>query len=285
MTDIRHIAQEDLVLYAMHALAPEESSPVAAHLATCAQCRQEAAEAQEDMALLALSVEQQPLPAGAEERFLARIAASVQAASIPATVTLPDASSTEPRSTATASVLPFAARETQPKRSIWPVLIPWAAAAALTAVCISLGVENVRLNDAMISESALFSTLSSKAAHAQQIVDALNSPQAQRVTLTSATHPPEPTGHAIYLADRGSLLFQADHLKPLEPGKTYELWVIPASGKAPIPAGTFRPNAAGYASVVLPTLPAGVAAKAFGVTIENGQGALTPTMPIVLAGG
>jgi anti-sigma-K factor RskA len=128
-------------------------------------------------------------------------------------------------------------------------------------------------------------TLSAKAAHAQQLADVLNAPSAQRVTLTLAKHPADPTGHAIYLPDRGALLFEANNLQPLNPGKTYELWVIPANGTAPVPAGVFKPNASGYASVVLPQLPPGIAAKAFGVTIENDPGASTPTMPIVLAGG
>ena len=57
------------------------------------------------------------------------------------------------------------------------------------------------------------------------------------------------------------------------------------SGKAPVPAGTFQPDQTGYASVVLPTLPPGIAAKAFGVTIENAGGATSPTLPIILAGG
>jgi anti-sigma-K factor RskA len=269
MMDTQHIAQEDLVLYAMHALSPEEAIFIAAHLETCSLCQEEVEEARGDMALLALSVDQQPLPAGAEDRFFSRIAASSAPAQAPAKA---------------ADVIDF---ETAAKtrRSIWPVFIPWAAAAALGAVCISLGIENRNLSDTMNAETALLTSLSTKASHAQQIVDALNSPQAQRVTLTSTKRAVEPTGHAIYLPDHGSLLFQADNLKPLDPGKTYELWVIPADGKAPVPAGTFRPDANGYASVVLPELPLGVAAKAFGVTIENAPGSTTPTMPIILAGG
>ena len=145
--------------------------------------------------------------------------------------------------------------------------------------------ENKNLSETVNAESGLLTTLSAKAAHAQQIVDVLNSPSAQRVTLTLTKHPAEPSGHAVYLPDRGSLLFEANNLKPLDPGKTYELWVIPADGKAPLPAGTFKPDGAGYASVVLPTLPPGVGAKAFGVTIEKDGGATTPTMPIILAGG
>jgi anti-sigma-K factor RskA len=76
---------------------------------------------------------------------------------------------------------------------------------------------------------------------------------------------------------------QASNLDPLPSNKTYELWVIPMKG-APMPAGMFRPDAAGNASVVMPDMPKGIEAKAFGVTVENAGGSITPTMPIVLAG-
>ena len=80
------------------------------------------------------------------------------------------------------------------------------------------------------------------------------------------------------------MILEANNLDALPADKTYELWVIPANGKAPIPAGLFRPDAAGNASVVLPELPKGVPAKAFGVTVEKASGSDTPTAPILLAG-
>ncbi len=62
MTDARHISQEDLALHAMQALSPEESAAVRSHLAQCAQCRDELASLSGDLALVALSADQQPLP-------------------------------------------------------------------------------------------------------------------------------------------------------------------------------------------------------------------------------
>jgi len=112
----------------------------------------------------------------------------------------------------------------------------------------------------------------------------LTARSAQRVLLTAAKTKPEPSARAVYVASSGSLILQANNLDPLPTDKTYELWVIPADGKAPIPAGLFRPDAAGSASVILPALPTGVAAKAFGVTVERAEGSATPTAPIVLAG-
>ena len=54
----------------------EESASIRAHLQTCAQCRTELAQVCGDLALLGLAVEQQPLPEGARDRFLQRIASS-----------------------------------------------------------------------------------------------------------------------------------------------------------------------------------------------------------------
>jgi anti-sigma-K factor RskA len=116
------------------------------------------------------------------------------------------------------------------------------------------------------------------------VLDVLTAKDSKRVLLTSAKTRPEPAGRAIYLAETGGLVFQANDLEQLADNKTYELWVIPANGQAPIPAGLFRPDASGSASVLLPTLPKGVPAKAFGVTIEKAEGSATPTAPIILAG-
>jgi anti-sigma-K factor RskA len=77
-------------------------------------------------------------------------------------------------------------------------------------------------------------------------------------------------------------MLMASNLGPVPPNKTYELWLIPAHG-APMPAGTFKPNARGEATMEH-QLPPGTEAKAFGVTIENEGGSATPTLPIVLSG-
>ena len=147
-----------------------------------------------------------------------------------------------------------------------------------------LGSKNQKLDDLLNSDKGQIAQLSAQAAHAQEVLDALTSPAAKQVVLTEGKGAPPPTGHTSYLADKGALVFVGNNLKPIPANKTYELWIIPADGKAPIPAGLFRPDGKGSASVVLPKLPEGVPAKAFGVTVENAEGANSPTMPIVLSG-
>ena len=52
-----HADPEDLVLYAMQFLNREQTSAVAAHVAACAECREELARVQGDLATTALTTE------------------------------------------------------------------------------------------------------------------------------------------------------------------------------------------------------------------------------------
>jgi anti-sigma-K factor RskA len=263
MTGNEHNTQEELASYAMQSLPIEETASIRAHLQTCATCRAELAQVSGDLALLGLAVEQQPLPPGARERFLKRIASGVESTAKPA------------------EVIPMPVKSSLRGPSFW---IGWGTAAAMTIVAVSLGVQNRALNDELHDESSLVTNLAAQASRAQQVLEVLTAPGAQRVTLTEGKAPAQPTARATYLPERGGLILLATNLKPLPTGKAYELWVIPASGKAPVPAGLFHPDSAGTATLVLPPLPAGIAAKAFGVTIEKASGAASPTLPIVLSG-
>lgn len=274
MTDRNHIPQEDLSLYAMQTLSQEESAAIRTHLATCALCRDELAELSGDLAMVALSVEQHPLPDGARQRFLDRVAASSADANQKAAAV---------QSGPWMRELPREQQREQPSRS--PIAwLPWAAVAALVITVFSLSVKVNSLHQQLRDQSSLMEQLVTKTSHAQQVLEVLTAPSAQRVTLTASKTPVAPTGRAIYLADRGGLIFQANNLEPLPGNKAYELWVVPANGPAPIPAGLFRPDATGTASVVLPPLPKGVPAKAFAITIENAEGSAAPTSPIILSG-
>lgn len=274
------VSHEDLALYAMGSLPAEEMAAVAATLHRNPQARQELARIQDDLALLALSVDQQPAPAGSFERLQARMRE-------PGRTVAKDFATPAARSTPMEMIetLPEVTPVSSPRRSKWALITPWTIAACLAIACSILGYKVSSMNDALDGESALVSNLAAKASHAQQVLEVLNAPDAQRVTLTATKTPPAPTAHIVYLAERGALVMEASHMSPAPPGKACELWVMPADGTAPLPAGTFWPNSEGYASLVLPKLPSGVAAKGFGITIEKSSGSKTPTMPILLSGG
>jgi len=260
-----HISQEDLELHAMQALSPEQSAAIRAHLEECVLCRAGLDEVTSNLALVAMSVEQHPVPDGAREKFIESI--SLRAAS--------------QEQKARGTVVSMPARRPAFRLVYW---IPWALVAALVIVAVTLAVKIGTLNEELQRRSDLVASVAAENSHAQEALAVLTAPSAQRVLLTASKTRPQPTGRAVYLAERGGLIFQANNLSPVPQGKTYELWVIPANGAAPIPAGLFQPDAAGSASVVLPPLPKGVPAKAFGVTIERAEGSATPTAPIILSG-
>ena len=283
MTPELHPELDDLILYCMGTLDAEggtaTSDRVRKHVAECADCRAQVAFLSTDMSLMAMAVPQIAPPAGAKDRLFK--AADVKLSQ--STQTIAAANSLPARASApsTTNVLPMQPRRHSPGL-IWG---GWVAAAACLLYAVQLRDANQGMRQQLRTETSELIQSGTSAARAKEVLDVLSSPQAQRVTLVSAHAKPEPTGHAVYLKDRGALVFNASNMAPLPPNKTYELWVIPANGTAPIPAGTFQPDTRGMASVLLPKLPQGVAAKAFGVTMENAGGSTTPTMPILLAGG
>ena len=123
----------------------------------------------------------------------------------------------------------------------------------------------------------------SQAAASQQVLAALADPNALHVTLTVPKQKKRPSGRGTYLASTGTLVFTGSDLGALPAGKVYELWLMPADGSSPIPAGTFSPDATGNATLISSHFQK-VSAKGFAITVENAGGSLKPTLPILLAG-
>jgi hypothetical protein len=285
MTPDLHPDTDDLILFSLGTPsgAPESKEDVAViarvreHLQQCPECSSEAAELHADFAVFAMSVPQIPPPAAAKERLM-------QAAGSSSTTGTGKSASIKPFPGRGRSGPPGVAavrtRRTNPAL-IWG---GWVAAVACLFYAVHIRDVNQNMEHRLTIETAQLNQTNAAAERAQEVVEVLTSPESQRVALISAHTLPEPSGDAVYLKNRGGLVFTASHLVALPPNKTYELWVIPANGSAPIPAGTFLPDAQGMASVLLPNLPKGVSAKAFGVTMENAGGSTTPTLPILLAG-
>jgi len=265
MNDAQHISPDDLALHALQALSPQESAAVREHVSGCGVCRAELASLHGDLAMVALGVEQQPLPAGARERFAQRLESDARAGAV-------EGKRSEPMSIE---------RTSKPRLATWA---GWLAAAAALIVAAALGFEVNSLRARLQESDNKIAAFQASESQAKQVAEVLTAPSAQKVVLTASKTPPAPTGRVVYLASRGGLILQANNLASIPAGKTYELWVIPADGSAPIPAGLFKPDAAGNGSLVLPSIPQGVKAKAFGVTLEDAAGSKTPTAPILLAG-
>jgi anti-sigma-K factor RskA len=253
MTDHEQFA-DDLALYALDALTGEDRAKLEQHLATCPACKLELEQLRGDGALLALSTMGPKPPLRSRQRLLNAVA----------------------EETARTSASPT------PRRSWWGFL-GWAATAAVLVFAASLWKENAALRQSLASSTSRAAQTTRQLEDLRRIAAPIIDPEAQRVTLVALKTAPQPQGKAFYLRNRGSLLFVANNMPTLPPQKAYELWLIPSKG-APIPAGVFKPDAQGSATVVNPPLPTGAEAKAFAITVENESGSATPTMPILMMG-
>ncbi len=269
---------EDLALYALQALEGPERLALEQHLAGCAACRLELERLRGDGALLALSVAGPKPPLRARQRLLdavAREAKTVTVAPTPSAFASGRALAQKPRKDG-------APRYSEPRRSWWGVL-GWAATLAVIVFAASLWKENAALKRDVVSLRGLVGERTLELEAAQRFVNTITNTEGQHFTLVAGKNPPQPQGKAFYLKNRRSLVFLATNMPALPAEKAYELWLIPVRG-APIPAGVFKPDAHGNATVTNPPLPAGAEAKAFAITVENEAGASTPTMPIVMMG-
>ncbi len=287
MNIANHVPEDDLALFALALMPPEEAAFTAAHLKECALCRSEVARLQGDLASLAMTLDMQAPPAGARDRLLAAVAKEQKFVA---------PSSTERASGFTESELldPGGLYAKPVSRGMGPFgWAGWALAAGLAAVTGWQFYQGEDLHRQIATQTAALAqahhveNTGGDAARAREVLQTLTDPTAMQVALHLPLTPgatPKPEAHAAYIPERGNLVFIASHLKPIGPNKTYELWLLPASGTAPVAAGLFRPDENGNASVLLPTLPKNIAAKGFGVTVENEGGSKGPTPPIVLAG-
>jgi Anti-sigma-K factor rskA len=300
MNTTNHISPDDLYLFALQLLPDADMKDAATHLKDCAQCRGLLAEIQGDLAAYALTAELHTPPAQARARLLRQVSEEKKVIPVIAPVAVPVAAPEEqpehdepllhPRNSRVSQI--DAREEREPRRWFAPTMA-WAgwSIAAVMAVVAGMQVDQRKLveQDLAVSQSQLTQS-AAQIEHAKQVADTLRDASAMQVALhvpVNAGSVPklDPEGHATYEPSTGALVFVADHLDPLQPQKTYQLWLLPATtGEAPIPAGVFKPDVNGNATVVMPPLSKGVAARGFGVTVENEGGSKTPTLPIVLSG-
>lgn len=243
---------EDLALYALGSLSGDELAVLEKHLQECASCGRELEQLRGDMGLLALATTGSAPPQRSRRRLL-------------------DAVSREPR----------ALRERQPRR--WWRPVPWVIAGFFLLCSALLWHEKSSLQRQLAALKDDSAVQSAELTRARDVVATLTATDAMRVTLVAGKTPPQPQGKAIYVRDRSRLIFLASNMPQLPAEKAYELWLIPTQGP-PIPAGVFKPDARGSATVINPPLPGGVAAKAFAITVEPETGSATPTMPIAMVG-
>jgi anti-sigma-K factor RskA len=270
MREAFHIPEEDLIQYALGTLKDSQLSQFTAHISLCNECRSQLANFQVDLASFATIQPLEELPAGARDRFLSRLVTDSE----------PESKFVKMRENNQFFV---AARSFQQwLESPVPFRIFSAALAAALIFVAYDDLGHIHATRQMQAEMARFER---QAAELADLKEFLRGNNAQQVSLHEGPQVNKvPEGHALYAASSGKLIFTASNLPQPPAGKAYELWVLPISGAAPVPAGVFKPDLQGSAAVVFPQLPANVQAAGFGVTIEDEAGATRPTLPIVLSG-
>src|SRR6185295_13154136 len=98
-----------------------------------------------------------------------------------------------------------------------------------------------------------------------QIVGVLSAADLVRVELKGQPGAPQATGRALVSPARG-LVFNAQNLPALAPGRVYQLWVI--VGGAPVGAGVLAMGTGGTGTLSMPMPPSLGAMSAVAVTVE-----------------
>jgi hypothetical protein len=284
MSTTTHIAPDDLYLFALQLLPEKDMLAASLHLKDCPTCRGYIGDIQGDLVTYAMTAPLQAPPSQARERLLGQVAKEKKFIPV-------DRAEREiepvlyPRNTRM-----FQMEAPEERRSKTPTVMAWVGWAVAAGVAVAAGLQYQQtelLKRSVTTEMAQMreklSESSAESARAQAVMQTLTDAGALQVALHLTAGKVDPEGHVAYVRDKGSLVFIANHLDPLQQNKTYELWLISSEGKA-LPAGLFKPDARGNATVVMPELPKGVEAKAFGVTVEDDGGSKTPTKPILLIG-
>jgi anti-sigma-K factor RskA len=249
---------DDLALYALEELSGSDRQELEQHLETCAACRREVQFLRGDLSLLGLSSAGPRPPARSKERLVGAVAAEPRGVSAPS---------------------PLQVR----RRGLNWALVPALLALGLLVWAGTLWQQNNALQHNLASLAVLYKSTSAQLQQTEERLHLLSAPDVMQVSLSPQTAPHAPHATAIYSPSQKRLMLMASGLAPAPPGKAYELWLIPMEG-APMPAGMFKPDEKGNAMMMDHTMPEGVLAKAFAVTIEDEAGSDKPTSPVLIVG-
>jgi anti-sigma-K factor RskA len=247
MTDLTHDEIESLLgAYALDAVDDDERALIEAHLEGCPRCRAEVSEHRETAALLAYSGTDAP------SDLWEGIASQLDT---PAPVVALHSSPV------TSLRRPTASR---------PLVMPLAAAAA--AVLLVLGLFGWRVMD-QGREIDRLAALVQGGDLADLATAALNDPTAKRIALTNDS------GERLALVavtSSGDGYLVPSGLAPLDKGQAYQLWVL--GGDAPVSAGVLG------RSPRVSAFPVSGPANGFAISIEDDDGAASPTSAPIAAG-
>ncbi len=160
---------------------------------------------------------------------------------------------------------------------------PWLAAAAVlsvfAAVYFSARERDVARDLARLREDARLQTI--ELTRLNEAFAILNGPETTEASFGEGQ--PKPPKGKVFVNPSQGVLLVASNLPPAQPGKRYEMWVIPKAGK-PVPAGLFQSETDGTALHVRRGPVDLETTGAVAVTLEDEAGAPQPTsQPLIVA--
>ena len=263
---VHHDYKEMLPARALSALDASDNRALNEHLLVCSECRRELENWESVSSSLALNAP--PMEPSAELRD--RIMTGVRAERKSETAEAP-----APR------VVPLAATKrnvTSPSWSygliaagiIFSFLVGWIA--ILSRENRAARNELVRLNEQVKTTQQLL-------AQERQIVALLTAPGSRFMELTATSSSPGARGMLAYNSN-GQAMLLTNGLPSAPAGKGYQLWFI--VGNQPSPGRVFNTDQSG-SGTLRDDLPRGLDEKTvFAITMENAEGAKSPTGPILL---
>lgn len=244
----------ELGALALGALDESEAQEVLAHVAECAECREEL-------------------------EVLREITSSMPVE--PSLGAMPPDRSTVIR----ASLVERASAESvqRPASNLWKGLSVAAtiAVAVLGAAWYREYQDNVAMESRVATATATADSLARAVREKEEQLAAMTGPGVSVVELSSSAAQ-APAARMFWDRTTNRWTMYAHRLPALQPGRAYELWLVTADTK--IPAGTFKPGADGSATftAVYELRPEDL--KAIAVTEEPEAGVPAPTGPIILLG-
>jgi anti-sigma-K factor RskA len=267
--------RSSLPALALGALDPAERAEVVAHVATCDECT--AALAVEERVVQGIGLAELPVtpPAALKAKVMAKIGEAGSPFLGRNEAGSPFQSSHRERTPGFSfGVLPLAASLIIAAAAVFYAYSTRTELSALRASSAAGAQEAARLRQELV-------TLRRDWINLTRAMDVLKAPDMLRADLSGQAQAPGAIGRAFW-SEKAGLLFAADRLPALPPGRVYQLWTI--TGKAATSAGIFTPDASGAVTVTAVVAAGAPRPDAFGVTIEPTGGSATPTMPIVLVG-
>ena len=259
--------EELLPFYTLDALTDEERELVEEYLAEHPEARLQVQELKSGASALPHSVAPVVPPPHVKETLMSRVEADAQARQ-----------SSSRRDTSSLRVPRESARRSVRLEDIFRVLSLGAAAAAILWAFV--------LNAQVARLQSEISSLNEKVAAQSQSLDDLvrNLPQPDQsdvitVSLKSTADENRALGQLIANRNDKSAVVVISGLPPLEPGKTYQVWLI---GGAPVSAGLLAVDENGRSVLIITSEEAIGSFESVGISIEPEGGSEQPTGDIVV---